>query len=245
MLLHRWRGGQTTRLVTSLVVGVGCAGGAPEAQVPEEPDRATAIAAAEAQVEQASADRVVDAVVQPAASATTEGEAPQVVLVWDNISDLYRSFFSHEEPLTVLSSGLAGVANGPVNIHVRWDQEAFAGTIRLRIRPDTLVSPQLGSGTQVPLQALAPLTTALAAYRADVSSRFDIRIASFDVALESFSGARHCVFPIVGKPPPDGRLLSPCVLLNGQERCGTPKPDGVSFSPEVADDLRECLTPKG
>ncbi|HCH64660.1 MAG TPA: hypothetical protein DFR83_17770, partial [Deltaproteobacteria bacterium] len=126
-----------------------------------------------------------------------------------------------------------------------WDQEAFAGTIRLRILPDTLVTPALGSGSQVPLQSLAPLTQALAAYRADVASRFDIRIASFDVALESFSGARHCVFPIAGKPPPDGRLLSPCVMLNGQERCGTPKPDGVAFAPDVAEDLRACLTPKG
>ena len=234
----RWAAGG---LLTGMVA---CSGSAPETVAPDEPDRAEAIAAAEAQEAQAAA--TPDIAVGPGGVAPRpEGEAPQVLLVWDNISDLYRSFFSHTEPLTRLSSDLVGYANGPVNLYVRWDQEAFSGAIRLRILPDTLVAPQLGEGGLVPLQALAPLTTALASYRSDVSSRFDIRIESFEVALESFSGARHCVFPIVGKSPPDGRLLSPCVWLNGQERCGTPKPEGVLFSPDVASDLRACLTPKG
>ena len=182
----------------------------------------------------------------PAAGEDTRtGVAPPVLLVWDNISDLYQSFFSKNEIVTRLSEDLTGYANGPVNLHIRWDEASFVGTIRLRILPDTLIDPSLGEGTKVPLQALAPLTTALATYRSEVASRFDIRVASFSVALESFSGARHCVFPVVGTPPPDGRLLSPCVQLNGQERCGTPEPDGVVFAPDVADDLRACLTPKG
>lgn len=236
---RRWAAGG---LVTGLI---GCSGAPPETVTPDEPDRAEAIAAAEAQGAQAAAAAPTDAVAQTASTPRAVGDAPQVLLVWDNISDLYRSFFSRTEPQTRLSGDLAGYANGPVNLHVRWDQEAFSGAIRLRILPDTLVSPQLGEGGLVPLQALAPLTTALATYRSDVSSRFDIRIESFEVSLESFSGARHCVFPIVGKSPPDGRLLSPCVWLNGQERCGTPQPEGVLFSPDVADDLRACLTPKG
>ncbi len=173
------------------------------------------------------------------------GAAPSVLLVWDNISDLYQSFFSKSEFVDRLSDGLAGYANGPVNLHIQWDQSAFVGTIRLRILPDTLVNPQLGEGSKVPLQALAPLTTALATYRAEIASRFDIRVASFSVALESLSGARHCVFPVVGTPPPDGRLVSPCVELNGQEHCGTPEADGVVFARDVAEDLRACLAPQG
>jgi len=161
------------------------------------------------------------------------------------VGDLYQSFFSHAGPITDLSTGLAGHANGPVNVHIRWDQEQFLGTIRLRILPGTLVAPPLGSGELVPLQKLAPMTTALASYRADVAGRFDVRVASFKVALESFSGARHCIFNIAGKPPPDGRVVSPCVMLNGQERCGTPEAEGVRFAPDVADDLRACLIPKG
>lgn|GEM_PF-1496621 len=224
------------------LVLVACTGEPAPVEAPPEPDKATAMAAAEAQAARAEAE----AAATPAAVPEKRtGVAPQVLLVWDNVGDLYQSFFSHREPVTTLSEDLTGYANGPVNVHIRWDQENFLGTIRLRILPDTLLSPDLGTGNTVPLQALAPLTTALATYRADVASRFDVRVASFKVALESFSGARHCVFPIAGKPPPDGRVVSPCIQLNGQERCGTPGPAGVEFAPNIAEDIRACLTPKG
>ncbi len=219
----------------------------PEPEVPAqppEPDRAGAVAAAEQQAAKAKAEEGARAVAAEPAPRRT-GVAPQILLVWDNVGDLYQSFFSHTEPVTRLSEDLTGYANGPVNVHIRWDQAEFLGTIRLRILPGTLVEPSLGSGPKVPLQELAPLTTALATYRADVASRFDVRVASFRVSLESFSGARHCVFPIAGKPPPDGRVVSPCVQINGQEHCGTPEADGVVFTQTVADDLRACLVPKG
>lgn len=219
---------------------------APE-PTPAGPDRATAVAAAEAQA-QAQAEVQAQAAsgpgTVPAVDART-GVAPEILLVWDNVSDLYQSFFSHREPVTRLSEDLTGYANGPVNVHVRWDQKNFVGTIRLRVLPGTLLEPQLGAGAEVPLQALAPLTTALATYRSDVASRFDVRVASFKVALESFSGARHCVFDVAGRPPPDGRVVSPCVQINGTEHCGTPGPTGVTFPPAVADDLRACLVPQG
>lgn len=225
---------------------IGCESAPPADTRPAEPDRATAIAAAEAQEQQVAQTPSLAPAQTPAdASAPRTGVAPPVLLVWDNISDLYRSFFSKTEVVANLSEGLTGYANGPVNLHIRWDEAALVGTIRLRILPDTLIDPQLGEGKKVPLQALAPLTTAIATYRAEVASRFDIRVASFSVALESFSGARHCVFPVVGTPPPDGRLLSPCVQLNGEERCGTPQPDGVVFAADVAEDLRACLRPQG
>ena len=219
---------------------------APAAAPLVEPDRATATAAARAQAEKAGAEQQASAAAENGpASAPRTGVAPPVLLVWDNVGDLYQSFFSHREPVTRLSEDLTGYANGPVNVHIRWDQSSFLGTIRLRILPDTLIEPALGTGNTVPLQELAPLTAALATYRADVSGRFDVRVASFKLALESFSGARHCVFPVVGTPPPDGRVVSPCVIINGQERCGTPGPDGVAFAEDVAADLRACLTPKG
>jgi hypothetical protein len=229
-----------------LAFGVACSGTPEPVASPPEPDRKAALAAAEAQAQavrtQAGVSEGSDSV---PAVVPRDGVAPPVLFVWDNVGDLYQSFFLRTEAVTALSEALTGYANGPVNVHIRWDQEAFLGTIRLRILPDTLILPELGNGNTVPLQSLAPLTTALASYRSDVASRFDVRVASFRVSLESFAGARHCVFPIAGTPPPDGRVVSPCVLLNGQERCGTPEAEGVVFAPDVAADLRACLTPKG
>jgi hypothetical protein len=225
-----------------LAISLSCAESPEPVPGTSEPDRATAVAAAEAQ----AARRVAPAASsEPSVRPSRDGVAPQVLLVWDNVGDLYQSFFSKTEPVTRLSEDLAGYANGPVNVRIRWDQENFLGTIRLRVLPGTLIDPALGSGPVVPLQELSPLTTALATYRADVASRFDVRVASFKIAVESFSGARHCVFPVLGTPPPDGRIVSPCVELNGQERCGNTVLGGVEFSPEVAEDLRACLTPQG
>jgi len=223
-------------------LAVACSESVPPDPVVAEPSAEDAIAQAEAQ---AAAQATPPSPEPATATVVPSGESPEVLLVWDNVGDLYRSFFSHRGPVTALSTDLAGHANGPVNIHVRWDQKQFLGTIRLRILPGTLVKPPLGSGAVVPLQQLAPMTTALATYRSDVAGRFDVRVASFKVSLESFSGARHCIFNVAGKPPPDGRLVSPCVQLNGQERCGTPQPDGVRFAPDVADDIRACLQPTG
>lgn len=225
-----------------VAIPLACADPPETASGPKEPDRATAVAAAEAQAARSVAPAAASA---PAARPVRDGVAPQVLLVWDNVGDLYQSFFSKTEPVTRLAEDLAGYANGPVNVRIRWDQENFLGTIRLRVLPGTLIDPALGSGKVVPLQELSPLTTALATYRADVAGRFDVRVASFKIAVESFSGARHCVFPVLGTPPPDGRIVSPCVLLNGQERCGHTVPDGVEFPLEVAEDLRACLTPQG
>lgn len=215
-----------------------------------EPSADEAIAQAEAQAEARAeaqaASQASELAPKPGeASVVPPGKAPEILLVWDNVGALYQSFFSHREPVTTLSTDLAGHANGPVNIRIRWDQEKFTGTIRLRVLPGTLVNPPLGSGSLVPLQQLAPMTTALATYRSDVAGRFDVRVASFKVAIESFSGARHCIFDVAGRPPPDGRLVSPCVQLNGKERCGTPEADGVRFSLDVADDIRACLQPSG
>lgn len=221
--------------MVGLVVGVGC-GAEPVVESRPDPDRATAIAAAESQVEVVAAPTPVD----PA----TAGSPPEVVLVWHNVGHLYQSFFAHTELVTPLSQALAGRVRGPVNVHVRWDDKAFVGTIRLRVLPNTLISPALGTGDVVPLHELAPLTEALSTYRSAAGSRFDVRLASFKVAIESFSGARHCVIPVAGRPP-DGTLVSPCVEINGEERCGTPGPTGVSFAPDVAADLRACLQPKG
>ncbi len=235
-------------LSAGLAVGAFACADPAEQPAVAEPTPADAIAMA---VQQAAAEAAPEPTPGPAASPAqppapvVSGSGPQVLLVWDNVGSLYQSFFSVPEVVTDLSDGLAGQVNGPVNVYIKWDDTAFVGTIRLRVLPGTLIAPPLGQGNVIPLQQLAPITTALASYRSEVANRFDVRVASFKVSVESFSGARHCLFEAVGRPPPDGRVVSPCVVLNGQQRCGEPGPNGVTFSPELAEDIRACLQPKG
>ena len=161
--------------------------------------------------------------------------------MWDGISHLHQSFFADPNIVTPLSAALTGEVRGPANVYVRYDSTNFRGSVRLQLRPDTLVRKPRRTGDALLLQDLAPITVALARYRSDVASQKDLRIESFQVGIESFRGPRACVFEVAGRPPPDGRLVSPCVSLNGQERCGTPGPEGVRFTPDVAADIAACL----
>jgi hypothetical protein len=82
---------------------------------------------------------------------------------------------------------------------------------------------------------------ALATYRSAVGGRFDVRVTSFHVGIESFRGSSHCRFAAGGDPPPDGRSIDPCVLLNGQERCGAVGGWGLVFPPEDIERIAQCL----
>jgi hypothetical protein len=218
-----------------------CAG-EPEAPPPPPVDRSAAVAAAVALVEG------TDGREGPAAAGRTGAkEAPfagppvEIVLVWHGISSLYRSFFSHREAVTPLSTALSGHVSGPANVHIRYDAEAFVGQLRLQLRPGTRVVPVPHQGSVIDLQALSGITEALGSYRRELAGRFDVRIANFDVGIEATRAATSCTFGIVGDPPADGRVLSPCVEINGKEACGQPTPTGVSFLPETAKNVRRCL----
>lgn len=238
-------------------LALGCASSPPEPPEPSQADavaRAEAIAAAEAPTDPVGGPGEPSTAAATAgpvdglspAGAPPEGPPPELVFVWHEIGPLYQSFFTHAEVIAQLQQDLQGVARGPVNIHVYYDQKRFVGDIRLQLLPGTLIAAVGGTGRDVHLSQLAPVTTALATYRSSVSARFDVRVASFRVGVEAFQGPRHCVFGIVGTPPPDGKVVSPCVELNGQSRCGEPQPGGmVQFSEPLAKEIRTCLMPRG
>lgn len=226
---------------------MGCAEPAPPA-VGVDPAaaeaQAEALAARQAE-ERAQAERAALAQqpsgVQAGGAQVEAAEPVQVVLVWEGIGPLHKGFFSDAQATTGLSVGLAGTVRAPANVYVRYDSASFAGSVRLQLRPDTLRLPVRHQGDVVALGDLAPITRALAAYRSDVAGRYDVRVESFAVGIESFRGADGCVFGIAGAPPPDGSVVSPCVVVGGQQRCGQPEADGVRFPPEVARSIRSCL----
>ncbi len=173
--------------------------------------------------------------------STPQGEPVQVVLVWQGIGQLHKGFFSDQDLVTGLSADLGGAVTSPANIYVRYDSKTFVGSIRLQLRPDTLELPVAAADDRIQLQALAPVTTALASYRSGVAGRFDLRVDSFSVGIESFRKGHGCIFGVAGLAPPDGRIVSPCVEVDGRQQCGEPGPDGVRFEPQVARVIRTCL----
>jgi hypothetical protein len=99
------------------------------------------------------------------------------------------------------------------------------------IPPGGWVTAPAAADGRVDLQAAAPVTAALAAYRDDLASRYDLRIQSlFSIGVDLTRGPVHCVIGPTGDPPPDGRVVSPCLEVNGAPLCGLPDGDRVAFS---------------
>lgn len=238
-MTSRPRTSQTAPLWALFCVVLACSGeAATEAPAaPPPPDPVAAQAAAQA----VAASQAPP----PPAQPTAPGALADLVFVWHGVGPLYQGFFTTQDVVTTLAQDLAPWVAGRANVAVHWDEEDDIGRIRLILLPGTLPRAVGGADTLVALHELAPLTTALARYRSALAARFDLRIESFRVELESVRGARACVIGVTGRPPPDGRILNPCVQINGIERCGSPEAAGLRFSPEVAEELRRCLSPSG
>lgn len=164
-----------------------------------------------------------------------------VEVQWDGIGALHKGFFSDREAMTRLAEDLAPWMKDTVQLHIRYDQEEHVGSLVIQVAPDQLRVPVRVLEGFVGLAVLAPLTTALATFRDDVAGRFDFRVASFHLGLDFFRGPAHCRVTAAGEHPPDGKLVSPCVLLNNDERCGTPEPGGARFDGEALSRLETCL----
>lgn len=202
---------------------------------------AEAVAQAEAAQEQQAAATGGSEVAAPEVAPLPGADPVEIVLVWQGIGNLHRSWFSSSAAVELLSKGFGGRVAGPANVYVRHDNEEYVGSIRLQLRPDTLLVEVPVAGEVVDLSALAPITVALARYRSHIGGNYDLRVESFHVGIESFRGPHSCIFGVAGEPPPDGRLVSPCVQLDGAEVCGTTVAGGVRFEPAAVKQIRRCL----
>ena len=207
---------------------------------PEEP----VVADAEVASEPPKADVPVPPVPQespPVIKRTSSGDVPPVVLVWTGIGDLHKGFFTTQDIVTALTFALDGTVAPPANVHIRFDSRWHKGWIQLQLRPGTLKLKVGGEGDVIRLQDLSPIMQGLATYRSTVSARYDMRVESFHVGIESYRGPMRCVFGVGGLPPPDGKTVSNCVEINGQSHCGEQEPGGFRFTSEVAAKIRDCL----
>ena len=164
-----------------------------------------------------------------------------VEVAFVGVAPLYQGFFGDAAARSRLGRALAGGVTDPAKLVIAYDSDTRIGTIQLELAPKGIRTELTRSGDTIQLSGLAPLTTALATYRSDLASRFDIRIQNFRVRLFTVRGLTSCVFDVTGEPPPDGRTVSPCVTINGIERCGQPSEAGVTFSHDAARDVATCL----
>jgi hypothetical protein len=185
-------------------------------------DEAPAPEADRARVE-AEMERLTGAAPAPEAPPAAEGAAlVPVEITWEGVGLLHQSYFSDREAMTALSVALAPQLAGPVQLFIRYDNKTFQGQIRVRVPPGGFLRPPAESGLSINLAGLAPITTALASYRRAIASRFDVRVDGFSVGIELYRGPSICLIGVGGPPPPDGRVVSPCVQVNGVEICGEP-----------------------
>ena len=173
--------------------------------------------------------------------APSDGEAVQVVLVWEGVASLHKGFFSESDFVEQLGKDLAGHVKPPVNVYISFDSNRHIGRILVRLLPETGVGLWQGSESEVRLSSISPVLQALARYRSSVAQRFDTRVNAFRVGVESFRGAQHCRFGAAGLPPPDGTVVDRCVLLNGQDTCGVGEGSMLTFEPKAAEQIKNCL----
>ena len=217
-------------LTLSLLLWTGCGGDKPPAP---EADRARALAEME---------RLTAAAPVAETPPAVEGAAlVPIEITWEGVGLLHQSYFSDREAMTALSVALAPYLTGPVQLFIRYDNKTFQGQLRVRVPPSGFLRPPAESGQSIDLAALAPITTALASYRRAIASRFDVRVDGFSVGLELYRGPSICVIGVGGAPPPDGRVVSPCVQVNGVEICGEPSATGVSFAEDRLKKIADCF----
>ena len=146
-------------------------------------------------------------------------ETPLVVdLQMENLSPLYKGFFSHEPFVQALASDLAPhVRSRSATVKVIWSPDDSVGAIHLLI-PDG-ESTLAEAGRRLPeerwLEAapLMPYLGALDGYRSSLGERYDLRILSFGLALEVWDphSESRCLWPAEqegGEPPVLGATLS-------------------------------------
>jgi hypothetical protein len=219
-----------------LLVLMGCVG-SPTSSGPVVSETA-AVAATEA-IEKPKArkeSQVIAAVTPP-----SSGEASEVVLVWQGISPLHKTFFLDERAIDQLGRDLSAHVVQPANVYISFDSKLHIGRILLRLLPGTGVGLVPGDAGDLNLAVISPILQGLARYRSRVAGRYDTRVEAFYVGIDSYRGPNHCRFGAVGPQPPDGTMVNGCVQLNGVEQCGVPTGGGIRYEREVADAIRACL----
>lgn len=177
----------------------------------------------------------------PPRASTLPAGAVEIKLAWTRVGRTHQSFFGVSTFVDALSVGLTGLVRSPATLQIRYDEATAKGQIHLSAPAGALLVAPKRLGARVDLQPLSPVLEALAAYRAEVSGRYDLRILNFHTGIEAEGGGHRCVVGVPEVGAGDGRVVSPCVEFDGVVLCGEPSAEGVTFPVERAAELAACF----
>ena len=146
-------------------------------------------------------------------------QAIRVTPEWSSISSLYRGFFSDPEALTQLGSELGACISQGVSLLVAYDTVKRQGRMTLTVPSRALSCKPRLTERAFDLSPLTPVSRALAAYRDELSDKYDIRIASFQASVLLLGAGGTCQFVPMGDHPPSGDIFGSCIGVGGTH-CG-------------------------
>jgi hypothetical protein len=134
------------------------------------------------------------------------GSRPLVIdLHLDNLSPLYKGFFSHKPFIEQLAMDLAPhIRSQSVTIKVVWDDEHSSGSIQMLVPDGEQALDQAGQHLdderRMDTAPLDPYLRALDGYRKAVGDRYDMRVLSFGLHLELWDprSESRCLWPVLG-----------------------------------------------
>lgn len=158
---------------------------------------------------------------------TAEGR--EVRLKFKGVGRLYRGFFAEKAGVQALGKGLAGCVAGEASVVVTYDDTHRIGRIVVDVPVQALTCHGALGEDGLELSGLAPLGKAVAAWRDDIASKKDLRVWSFKVGVAVRDGMGGAILWARGQYPTDGSTFSPCVGVDGIERCAAgERRDGTS-----------------
>jgi hypothetical protein len=162
---------------------------------------------------------------------TTVSNTPaEIFFQWKDISALHQSFFTDESVTTVLTNGLTQLPS-PVPIEIRWKKTSVAGD--LGVGEIVLIYEK----NITVLEELQSVSDVLLKYRNEVGNLFDMRILSFNIAIEN----NDCRVDVLSKVSMNTAPISPCIVKADKSYCAEVSNEGRAYSKKVKDVISSCF----
>ena len=154
-----------------------------------------------------------------------------------SISPLYRTFLADPRGLEILGLGLSGLVPSPGQVFVSYNSEEAFGLIALRVPPMAGLVPAEDQGWSVARVDEAFQT--LHAFREHLGGNFDLRLASFRIAVQFVRGSGTCsLLPEDDRNP---ETVAECVQVGRERTCGSVRDGLLTVSDSDRGKLSACF----
>ena len=134
--------------------------------------------------------------------------APKLSFEWKNVGPLHRGFIGDLERGQFLREQLNFLATPEVTLISSWSDQQASGTLRLKLYTPNALSEGPNSNSR--WATLTQAAQAMTDFRTQIGGRFDVRLLSFEIEIETVQG---CVFNVLERTASKTAVLSPCFEL--------------------------------